>query len=126
MPDPSWAACASLRPDEHERDQRIVLRLGADRVSVTAESQALSRHRWRSASRPRSFASRLRGDSIPRSKREPTGPQWAYEIKHDGFRFLAGRHRKQVRVYSRGGHDWGERLPAITKALLARADEVIE
>ena len=24
----------------------------------------------------------------------------------DGFRFLAVRHRKQVRIYSRGGHSW--------------------
>ena len=51
------------------------------------------------------------------SRSVPTGPQWAYEIKHDGFRFLAVRQRKQVRVYSRGGHDWSERLPAITAAL---------
>jgi hypothetical protein len=31
------------------------------------------------------------------SRTVPTGPQWVYEIKHDGFRFLAVRHRKQVR-----------------------------
>ena len=49
----------------------------------------------------------------------PTGPQWTYEIKHDGFRFLAVRQGKQVRVYSRGGHDWSKQLPAITEALLA-------
>src|SRR6476661_315135 len=47
----------------------------------------------------------------------PTGPGWAYEIKHDGFRFLAVRHGKQVRIYSRGGHDWADRLPAIVGAL---------
>ena len=29
------------------------------------------------------------------------------------------RQRKQVRVYSRGGHDWSERLPAITEAMRA-------
>jgi bifunctional non-homologous end joining protein LigD len=40
-----------------------------------------------------------------------------FEIKHDGFRFLAARQRKQVSVYSRGGHDWSERLPAITEAM---------
>jgi ATP-dependent DNA ligase len=51
----------------------------------------------------------------------PTGPQWAYEIKHDGFRFLAVRQRKQVRIYSRGGHDWSKQLPAITDALQALA-----
>jgi bifunctional non-homologous end joining protein LigD len=53
------------------------------------------------------------------SRSVPTGPQWAHEIKHDGFRFLAVRQRKQVRIYSRGGHDWSERLPTIVKALLA-------
>jgi bifunctional non-homologous end joining protein LigD len=30
----------------------------------------------------------------------PAGPQWAYEIKHDGFRFLAVRQGKRVRVFS--------------------------
>jgi bifunctional non-homologous end joining protein LigD len=53
------------------------------------------------------------------SRSVPTGPSWAYEIKHDGFRFLAVRQRKQVRIYSRGGHDWSERLPAITAAVMA-------
>src|SRR6478609_2067075 len=53
------------------------------------------------------------------SRTVPTGPQWAYEIKHDGFRFLAMRQGKRVRVYSRGGHDWSKQLPAITEALEA-------
>jgi hypothetical protein len=29
------------------------------------------------------------------SRSTPTGAGWVYEIKHDGFRFLAVRHRKQ-------------------------------
>jgi bifunctional non-homologous end joining protein LigD len=53
------------------------------------------------------------------SRSVPTGPQWAYEIKHDGFRFLAVRQGKSVRVYSRGGHDWRKQLPAIADALQA-------
>jgi bifunctional non-homologous end joining protein LigD len=53
------------------------------------------------------------------SRTVPTGSQWAFEIKHDGFRFLAVRQGKQVRVYSRGGHDWSKQLPAITEVLLA-------
>jgi bifunctional non-homologous end joining protein LigD len=53
------------------------------------------------------------------SRAVPEGPGWAYEIKRDGFRFLAVRHRKQMHVYSRGGHDWAERLPAIVNALRA-------
>ena len=49
----------------------------------------------------------------------PTGPGWAFEIKHDGFRFLAVRQRKSVRIYSRGAHDWAKQLPSIVNALLA-------
>ena len=29
----------------------------------------------------------------------PTGPQWAYEIKHDGFRFVCHRDGERVRVF---------------------------
>jgi bifunctional non-homologous end joining protein LigD len=31
----------------------------------------------------------------------PTGSQWAYEIKHDGFRFICRRDGDRVRVFSR-------------------------
>ena len=53
------------------------------------------------------------------SRTVPTGSEWVFEIKHDGFRFVAIRRGKRVRVYSRGGHDWNKQLPAITEALLA-------
>jgi bifunctional non-homologous end joining protein LigD len=53
------------------------------------------------------------------SRTVPTGGGWAYEIKHDGFRFLAVRQGKRVRVYSRGGHDWAKQLPAFADALQA-------
>ena len=53
------------------------------------------------------------------SRTVPAGAQWAYEIKHDGFRFLAVRQGKRVRIYSRGGHDWSKQLAAIADALQA-------
>jgi bifunctional non-homologous end joining protein LigD len=31
----------------------------------------------------------------------PTGPQWAYEIKHDGYRFICRRDGDRVRVFFR-------------------------
>jgi bifunctional non-homologous end joining protein LigD len=43
----------------------------------------------------------------------PSGPQWVFEIKHDGFRFICRRDRDHLRVFSRRGHDWTERVPAI-------------
>ena len=53
------------------------------------------------------------------SRTVPTGPGWAYEIKHDGFRFLALRQTTRVRVFSRGGHDWAKQLPAVIDATRA-------
>ena len=51
------------------------------------------------------------------SRTVPTGPQWAYEIKRDGFRFMCWRRRDRVRCYSRGGHDWSAQLPAIVATM---------
>jgi bifunctional non-homologous end joining protein LigD len=51
-----------------------------------------------------------------RSRTAPIGPQWAYEIKHDGFRLICHRDGERVRVFSRTGHEWGQ-LPAIAAAL---------
>jgi bifunctional non-homologous end joining protein LigD len=47
----------------------------------------------------------------------PGGPQWAYEIKHDGFRFICRSDGERVRVYSRNGRDWTDRVPLIADAL---------
>jgi bifunctional non-homologous end joining protein LigD len=49
----------------------------------------------------------------------PIGPQWAYEIKHDGFRFICWRVGDRMRVFSRRGHDWTEKVPMIVEALAA-------
>ena len=43
----------------------------------------------------------------------PSGPQWAYEIKHDGYRFICRREGNRIRVFSRRGHDWTDRVPRI-------------
>jgi len=47
----------------------------------------------------------------------PTGPQWAYEIKHDGFRFICRRDGDRVGVFSRRGNDYINRVPRIAEAL---------
>lgn len=49
----------------------------------------------------------------------PTGPQWAYEIKHDGFRFICRRDGDRVRIFSRRGNDYTDRVPLIAQALAA-------
>jgi bifunctional non-homologous end joining protein LigD len=49
----------------------------------------------------------------------PTGPLWAYEIKHDGYRFICRRGGGRVRVVSRRGNDHTDRVPLIAEALAA-------
>jgi bifunctional non-homologous end joining protein LigD len=49
----------------------------------------------------------------------PDGPLWAYEIKHDGYRFICRRDGDRVRVFSRHGRDWTYRVPSIAEALVA-------
>ena len=46
----------------------------------------------------------------------PDGPLWAHEIKHDGYRMICGRDGDRVRVFTRRGHDWTDRVPAIAEA----------
>jgi bifunctional non-homologous end joining protein LigD len=43
----------------------------------------------------------------------PSGPQWVHEIKHDGFRFICRREGNRIRVFSRRGNEYTERVPRI-------------
>ncbi len=47
----------------------------------------------------------------------PSGPQWAHEIKHDGYRFICRRAGDRIRAFTRGGHDWTDRVPLIAETL---------
>jgi len=49
----------------------------------------------------------------------PDGSRWAFELKHDGFRFIAHRDGGRVRVFSRHRKDWTDKVPAIVEAMLA-------
>jgi ATP-dependent DNA ligase len=45
------------------------------------------------------------------AKTPPAGSEWIHEIKHDGFRILARRDLKRVRLITRNGHDSTKRFP---------------
>jgi hypothetical protein len=47
----------------------------------------------------------------------PGGPLWVHEIKHDGYRMVCRRDGDRVRVFTRRGHDWTDRVPKIAEAL---------
>ena len=49
----------------------------------------------------------------------PTGRDWIYEIKHDGYRLIVQKlDRQRVRLFTRNGHDWTDRYPLIVEAAL--------
>ncbi|TFW01932.1 DNA ligase D [Oxalobacteraceae bacterium OM1] len=49
----------------------------------------------------------------------PEGGEWEYEIKFDGYRLLAQVDNYRVRLYTRDGKDWTERLPKQAEAIRA-------
>jgi bifunctional non-homologous end joining protein LigD len=52
-------------------------------------------------------------------KAPPAGPGWIHEIKHDGFRILAHRRGRSVRLLTRNGHDFADRFPLAAEAIEA-------
>jgi bifunctional non-homologous end joining protein LigD len=69
--------------------------------------------RWAADRSPRPFE-----PCLPRpAKLPPAGDGWIHEIKHDGFRILAHRQGRVVRLMSRNGRDLASRFPQIVEAV---------
>ena len=47
----------------------------------------------------------------------PSGSDWNYEIKYDGYRIQAHKLREQITLFSRRGHDFTNRFPTIVEGL---------
>ena len=50
--------------------------------------------------------------------RPTSGSLWVHEIKHDGYRLMVRRDGSRIRCFTRNGHDWADRFPAIVDAAL--------
>ncbi|WP_440223979.1 DNA ligase D [Dokdonella sp. MW10] len=46
----------------------------------------------------------------------PTGNDWLHEVKWDGYRILVTVARGKVRLWSRNGIEWTQKLPALVEA----------
>src|SRR5438045_7622056 len=63
----------------------------------------------------------LRTDSLP------SGEQWLYELKLDGYRAIAFKRSGDVSLRSRNDNDFSGRYPAVAKALQKLpADTVVD
>ncbi|SAK75681.1 DNA polymerase [Caballeronia temeraria] len=49
--------------------------------------------------------------------RHPPEGEWSYEIKFDGYRMLTRIESGEVKLITRNGHDWTERMPRLRAAL---------
>ena len=76
----------------------------------------------------RELRRRLRADQIqsrfepclPRAAEQPpVGPGWIHEIKHDGFRILAHRQGRAIRLVTPNGNDFADRFPLAAEAVAA-------
>ncbi|WP_255762269.1 non-homologous end-joining DNA ligase [Neorhizobium galegae] len=49
----------------------------------------------------------------------PSDPRWVFEVKWDGYRVQIRKDHDDVRIFTRPGHDWTKRFPAIAEAVRA-------
>ena len=47
------------------------------------------------------------------AKQPPSGPGWAHELKHDGYRLQIHIRNGRVRLYTMNGSNWTDRYPRI-------------
>jgi bifunctional non-homologous end joining protein LigD len=53
------------------------------------------------------------------ASRPPTNGEWSYEIKFDGYRLMCRLDSGRVKLITRGGHDWTNKMPALANAIEA-------
>ena len=49
------------------------------------------------------------------AKEPPSGPGWAHELKHDGYRLQIHIRDGRVRLFTMNGNDWTKRYPRIVE-----------
>ena len=49
----------------------------------------------------------------------PDGPGWVSEVKFDGYRLMVECNGADVRLLTRNGKDWTDRMPAVHRAMVA-------
>jgi bifunctional non-homologous end joining protein LigD len=52
-----------------------------------------------------------------RVMKAPSGEHWVHEIKHDGFRIIARRIGREVRLFTKQGGDYSKHYPLMVEAI---------
>jgi len=90
---------------------------------MTSESARLGQHRGtRALALPDFIAPQL----ATRVDTAPDGEMWLHELKLDGYRMLARLQAGEVRLLTRSGKNWTQRMPALAHALqMLHADSAL-
>lgn len=93
---------------------------GSARAKVGGKARAdgkeiVSRGTGKGAALPRGITPQL----CTLADEVPEGKAWIHEIKFDGYRLLAMRDEKGVRLVTRAENDWTDRFPPIVEAMRA-------
>ena len=49
----------------------------------------------------------------------PTGDEWAFEMKYDGYRLIVAAADQNVKIYTRSGQDWTDKFSSVVSAIQA-------
>ncbi|KHL70036.1 ATP-dependent DNA ligase [Pseudomonas flexibilis] len=122
-----WLLIKERDPQARSADEYNIVEALPDSVLSEASIPAKASKPSKPAKSPAPRKKRPAGPAVPLPDilkpalatlvdRPPPG-DWHYEIKFDGYRILARKQGRHVRLYTRNGHDWTERLPLQAKAL---------
>ena len=103
----------ALEPACGDRPNRRSLLAKSEPRPVSSAAPARS-----AAARPAIRSDATADRTLPRAAEaeRADGPDWLFEIKWDGYRLAVHIEPKDVRIITRGGHDWTHRFPAIAAA----------
>ena len=96
-------------------------RSASGKAEASAPAEAGTKRRRRSLSIQGAVEGEIPDKQAPQlatvAEAPPEDAGWLTEIKFDGYRILASVDRGKVRLLTRNGNDWTNRLPAVAKAV---------
>lgn len=97
-----------------EQPASVITGRGVDEVDQLPKKVAKKKAPAKKTALPTTFQPQL----ATLAASPPSSPNdWLYELKFDGYRLLARIDKGKVRCFTRNGHDWTAKLPALAKAL---------
>ena len=108
---------------EEDRPQWLLIKRHDDEATDAVD---ITRERPESVKRAPARAARATRADLPQFvapmlatlvTEPPRRGDWVYEVKHDGYRMLARFSGNEVRLLTRSGKDWTDKLPHLARAL---------